>query len=46
MFARKLVYYYQQHNSHYLRAYDHIQEQSTSLTIDYPSQRPLQHIQE
>ncbi|KAM3604948.1 uncharacterized protein V6R79_018536 [Siganus canaliculatus] len=46
VFARKLVYYYQQNNSHYLRAYEHIQEQSPSLTIDYPSQRPLQHIQE
>ncbi|XP_067330057.1 interferon regulatory factor 4a isoform X2 [Channa argus] len=46
VFARKLVCYYQQNNSHYLRAYDHVQEQSTSTTIDYPPQRPLQHIQE
>lgn len=45
-FARKLVYYYQQNNGHYLRAFDHIQEQNTSPTIDYPSQRPVQHIQE
>uniref|UniRef100_A0A3B4ZC94 Interferon regulatory factor 4-like n=1 Tax=Stegastes partitus TaxID=144197 RepID=A0A3B4ZC94_9TELE len=46
VFARKLVYYYQQNNGHYLRAYDHIQEQNASPTVDYPSQRPLQHIQE
>uniref|UniRef100_A0A3B4G6Z3 Interferon regulatory factor 4-like n=1 Tax=Pundamilia nyererei TaxID=303518 RepID=A0A3B4G6Z3_9CICH len=47
LFARKLVYYYQQNNGHYLRSYEHIQEQNTSPTIDYPSsQRPLQHIQE
>ncbi|MED6264932.1 hypothetical protein CHARACLAT_020248 [Characodon lateralis] len=46
MFAKKLVYYYQQNPGHYLRAYDHIQEQNTSPTIDYPSQRPIQHIQE
>ncbi|XP_047446628.1 interferon regulatory factor 4a isoform X4 [Mugil cephalus] len=46
VFARKLVYYYQQNNGHYLRAYDHIQEQNAPPTADYPSQRPLQHIQE
>ncbi|XP_010767064.1 interferon regulatory factor 4a [Notothenia coriiceps] len=46
VFAKKLVHYYQQNNGHYLRAFDHIQEQNTSLTVDYPSQRPLQHIQE
>ncbi|XP_072219989.1 interferon regulatory factor 4a isoform X2 [Leuresthes tenuis] len=46
VFARKLVYYYQQNTGHYLRAYDHIQEQNTSPTIDYAAQRPLQHIQE
>uniref|UniRef100_A0A3B4YKM5 Interferon regulatory factor 4a n=1 Tax=Seriola lalandi dorsalis TaxID=1841481 RepID=A0A3B4YKM5_SERLL len=47
VFARKLVYYYQQNSGHYLRGYDHIQEQNTSSpAIDYPSQRPLQHIQE
>ncbi|XP_030015285.1 interferon regulatory factor 4a isoform X2 [Sphaeramia orbicularis] len=46
VFARKLMYYYQQNNGHYLRAYDHIQEQNTSPVIDYPPQRPLQHIQE
>uniref|UniRef100_A0A3Q4BS01 IRF tryptophan pentad repeat domain-containing protein n=1 Tax=Mola mola TaxID=94237 RepID=A0A3Q4BS01_MOLML len=32
VFARKLVYYYQQNNSQYLRVYDHIQEQSTPPT--------------
>ncbi|KAK5860038.1 hypothetical protein PBY51_021546 [Eleginops maclovinus] len=37
VFAKKLVYYYQQNNSHYMRAFDHIQEQNTSLTVDYPS---------
>ncbi|KAJ4936616.1 hypothetical protein JOQ06_001205 [Pogonophryne albipinna] len=46
VFAKKLVHYYQQNNGHYMRAFDHIQEQNTSLTVDYPSQRPLQHIQE
>ncbi|XP_071782579.1 interferon regulatory factor 4a isoform X1 [Centroberyx gerrardi] len=46
MFARKLVYYYQQNSGHYLRGYDHIQEQETSPTVNYPAQRPLQHIQE
>ncbi|KAM9845251.1 interferon regulatory factor 4a [Aulostomus maculatus] len=46
VFARKLLYYYQQNNGHYLRAFEHIQEQSAPPTIDYPSQRPLQHIQE
>ncbi|KAM8839706.1 interferon regulatory factor 4a isoform 1-T1 [Synchiropus picturatus] len=46
MFARKLVYFYQQNNSHYLRAYDHIQEQNSSPTIDCSSQRSLQQIQE
>ncbi|XP_028282620.1 interferon regulatory factor 4a isoform X2 [Parambassis ranga] len=46
LFARKLVHYYQQNNGHYLRAFDHIQEQNTPPTIDYPSQRSLQHIQE
>ncbi|XP_074544886.1 interferon regulatory factor 4a isoform X2 [Halichoeres trimaculatus] len=46
VFAKKLVYYYQQNNGHYLRAYDHGQEQNTPPTIDYPTQRPLQHIQE
>ncbi|XP_029380447.1 interferon regulatory factor 4a isoform X2 [Echeneis naucrates] len=46
VFARKLVYFYQQNNAHYLRGYDHVQEQSTSPAISYPSQRPLQHIQE
>lgn len=49
VFAKKLVYYYQQNNGHYLRGFDHIQEQSTntaSPTTDYPAQRPLQHIQE
>ncbi|KAM4552616.1 interferon regulatory factor 4a isoform 1-T2 [Odontesthes bonariensis] len=46
VFARKLVYYYQQNTGHYLRAYDHIQEQNTSPTTDYAAQRPLQHIQE
>ncbi|KAK5919613.1 hypothetical protein CgunFtcFv8_023489 [Champsocephalus gunnari] len=37
VFAKKLVHYYQQNNGHYLRAFDHIQEQNTSLTVDYPS---------
>ncbi|XP_056277151.1 interferon regulatory factor 4a [Pseudoliparis swirei] len=46
VFARKLVYYYQQNNGHYLRALDHIQDQNTSTTNDYPPLRPLQHIQE
>ncbi|PWA25437.1 hypothetical protein CCH79_00005364, partial [Gambusia affinis] len=46
MFAKKLVYYYQQNTGHYLRAYDHIQEPSTAPAIDYPPQRPIQHIQE
>uniref|UniRef100_A0A3P9M2V0 Interferon regulatory factor 4a n=1 Tax=Oryzias latipes TaxID=8090 RepID=A0A3P9M2V0_ORYLA len=46
MFARKLVYYYQQNAGHYPRTYDHIPEQNTPSAIDYPSQRPLQHIQE
>ncbi|KAK2822470.1 hypothetical protein Q5P01_022535 [Channa striata] len=46
VFARKLVCYYQQNNSHYLRPYDHVQEQNTTTTIDYTPQRPLQHIQE
>ncbi|GLD74674.1 interferon regulatory factor 4-like isoform X1 [Lates japonicus] len=46
VFARKLVYYYQQNNGHYPRGYDHVPEQNTATTIDYPSQRPLQHIQE
>ncbi|TWW73869.1 interferon regulatory factor 4a isoform X1 [Takifugu flavidus] len=42
VFARKLVYYYQQ--SHHLHSYDPVQEQNTSLTV--PLQRTLQHIQE
>uniref|UniRef100_A0A087YC24 Interferon regulatory factor 4a n=1 Tax=Poecilia formosa TaxID=48698 RepID=A0A087YC24_POEFO len=46
MFAKKLVYYYQQNTGHYLRAYDHIQEPNTAPAIDYPPQRPIQHIQE
>uniref|UniRef100_A0A3B5M8X1 Interferon regulatory factor 4a n=1 Tax=Xiphophorus couchianus TaxID=32473 RepID=A0A3B5M8X1_9TELE len=46
MFAKKLVYYYQQNTGHYLRAYDHIQEPNTAPAIDYPPQRPVQHIQE
>ncbi|XP_023820962.1 interferon regulatory factor 4 isoform X1 [Oryzias latipes] len=46
MFARKLVYYYQQNAGHYPRTYDHIPEQNTPSAIGYPSQRPLQHIQE
>uniref|UniRef100_A0AAQ4NZR8 Interferon regulatory factor 4a n=1 Tax=Gasterosteus aculeatus aculeatus TaxID=481459 RepID=A0AAQ4NZR8_GASAC len=46
VFARKLVYCYQQNNGHYLRAFDHLLEQNPSTTIDYSPQRPLQHIQE
>uniref|UniRef100_A0A1A7WQH6 Interferon regulatory factor 4a n=3 Tax=Iconisemion striatum TaxID=60296 RepID=A0A1A7WQH6_9TELE len=46
VFAKKLVYYYQQNTGHYLRPYDHLQEQNTPPAIDYASQRPLQHIQE
>ncbi|XP_037314810.1 interferon regulatory factor 4a isoform X3 [Pungitius pungitius] len=46
VFARKLVYYYQQNNGHYLRAFDHLLEQNPPTTTDYQSQRPLQHIQE
>ncbi|CAG5896654.1 unnamed protein product [Menidia menidia] len=46
LFARKLSYYYQQNTGHYLRAYDHIQEESISPIADYTAQRPLQHIQE
>uniref|UniRef100_A0A3Q3KI95 IRF tryptophan pentad repeat domain-containing protein n=1 Tax=Monopterus albus TaxID=43700 RepID=A0A3Q3KI95_MONAL len=46
VFARKLVYYYQQNNGHYPRAYDHVQEQNASPTDGYPPQRSLQHIQE
>ncbi|XP_061588360.1 interferon regulatory factor 4a [Cololabis saira] len=46
VFARKLVYYYQQNTAHYLRAYEHIQEQNISPALDYASQRPLQHIQD
>uniref|UniRef100_A0A2I4CWA0 Interferon regulatory factor 4a n=1 Tax=Austrofundulus limnaeus TaxID=52670 RepID=A0A2I4CWA0_AUSLI len=46
VFAKKLMYYYQQNTGHYLRTYDHIQEQNSSSSIDYASQRPLQHIQE
>uniref|UniRef100_A0A3Q2QQ60 Interferon regulatory factor 4a n=1 Tax=Fundulus heteroclitus TaxID=8078 RepID=A0A3Q2QQ60_FUNHE len=46
VFAKKLIYYYQQNSGHYLRAYDHMQEQNTPPTIDYPSQRPIEHIQE
>ncbi|KAM3865840.1 interferon regulatory factor 4-like [Diretmus argenteus] len=46
MFARKLVYYYQQNSGHYLRSYDHSHEQDTSPTVEYSPQRPPQHIQE
>ncbi|KAM8849425.1 LOW QUALITY PROTEIN: interferon regulatory factor 4a [Spinachia spinachia] len=46
VFARKLLYYYQQNNGHYLRAFDHLLEHNPSTTIGYASQRPLQHIQE
>ncbi|XP_028988750.1 interferon regulatory factor 4a isoform X1 [Betta splendens] len=45
-FARKLINYYQQNNGPYLRAYDHIQDPNTSLAVDYPPQRALQHIQD
>ncbi|KAM9322044.1 interferon regulatory factor 4a [Pholidichthys leucotaenia] len=46
VFARKLVYYYQQNNCHYLRTYDHVQELNSSPAIDFDSQRSQQHIQE
>ncbi|KAF7654200.1 hypothetical protein LDENG_00072800 [Lucifuga dentata] len=46
MFARQSVYHYQQNNGQYLRGYDQIQEHNTSPTVNYPSQRSLQHIQE
>uniref|UniRef100_A0A8C6WZ77 Interferon regulatory factor 4a n=1 Tax=Neogobius melanostomus TaxID=47308 RepID=A0A8C6WZ77_9GOBI len=46
VFARKLLFYYQQNNGHYLRAYDHSQQPNSSPTSDYTSQRPVQHIQE
>ncbi|XP_041849570.1 interferon regulatory factor 4a isoform X2 [Melanotaenia boesemani] len=46
VFAKKMVYLYQQNTGHYLRTYDHIQEQNISPTVDYAAQRPLQHIQE
>ncbi|XP_034039585.1 interferon regulatory factor 4a [Thalassophryne amazonica] len=45
-FARKLVCYYQQNSGHYLRPYDHIQEENAAPPATYSSQRPLQHIQE
>lgn len=46
VFARKLLFYYQQNNGPYLRTYDHVQDQNSPPTTDYPSQRPAQHIQE
>ncbi|CAL1579554.1 unnamed protein product [Knipowitschia caucasica] len=46
VFARKLLFYYQQNNGHYLRTYEHSQHPNLSPTPDYISQRPLQHIQE
>ncbi|XP_068604968.1 interferon regulatory factor 4a [Brachionichthys hirsutus] len=46
VFARKLVFYYQQHSGHYLRAYDDIQEQNVSQTVDEPLQRRPHHNQE
>lgn len=46
VFARKLLFYYQQNNGHYLRTYDHSQQPNSSPTSDYTSQRPVQHIQE
>lgn len=44
MFARKLVYYYQQSNGLPLLSYDLVQEQNSTFTV--PLQRTLQHIQE
>ncbi|XP_072297688.1 interferon regulatory factor 4a isoform X2 [Eucyclogobius newberryi] len=46
VFARKMLFYYHQNNGHYLRAYDHSQQPNPAPTLDYTSQRPLQHIQE
>uniref|UniRef100_A0A3B3ZS70 IRF tryptophan pentad repeat domain-containing protein n=1 Tax=Periophthalmus magnuspinnatus TaxID=409849 RepID=A0A3B3ZS70_9GOBI len=46
VFARKLFIYYQQNNGPYLRTYDHNQQPNPAPTLDYTSQRPLQHIQE
>ncbi|XP_029971132.1 interferon regulatory factor 4a [Salarias fasciatus] len=46
VFAKKLVYFYQQSNGHYLRAYDPIPDQSAPPAVDYLSQRPLQHTHE
>ncbi|KAM4604849.1 interferon regulatory factor 4a [Polymixia lowei] len=46
VFASKMVYYYQQNSGHYLRGYDHVQEHNTSPQVDYPTQKPLQHVQQ
>lgn len=43
VFARKLVYYYQQSDGLHLHSYDPLQEQNT---LNYPLQRGLQYIQQ
>ncbi|XP_056149730.1 interferon regulatory factor 4a [Lampris incognitus] len=47
VFAKKLVHHYHlQSTGHYLQGYDHIQEPNGAPLGNYPTQKPLQHIQE